>query len=158
MTVQPLPHTSDENLLAAISHFFGFLVALLVWAFQKDKSRYVRFQALQAMAFDVLVSVITVLLAGCFILLIAAILGISIGDIAIFSSQNNPTAEPVRMLVALLGGIPFLGFCLLFLIVAVISIARLVATIQTFLGNDFHYPWLGDFVARNLEPGAPKPD
>lgn len=39
--------SSDERLMAAVSHLFGLLVAIIVWATQKEKSIFVRFQAVQ---------------------------------------------------------------------------------------------------------------
>jgi uncharacterized membrane protein len=64
--------SSDKNFLAAISHFFGFLVALIVWLLQKEKLPFVRFQAVQAMAFDAVVSVIMILAVICMIGMINA--------------------------------------------------------------------------------------
>jgi uncharacterized membrane protein len=31
-------------------------------------------------------------------------------------------------------------------VIGIIFLARLIATIQTFQGKDFHYPWLGRLV------------
>jgi len=31
--------TSDERVMAALSHFFGLIAAVIVWATQKDRSR-----------------------------------------------------------------------------------------------------------------------
>src|SRR4030066_2593602 len=102
MTEQPLAPTSDESIMAAISHFFGFLVALIVWVTQKDKSRFVRFQAIQAMAFDLVVSVITFLIVGCMMVMIFGVLVLGVGGIALIGNQNNPTAEPLGILIALM--------------------------------------------------------
>jgi uncharacterized Tic20 family protein len=151
MTQQPLAPTSDEGLMAAISHFFGLLVALIVWATQKDKSRFVRFQAIQAMAFDLIVSVAVFLIVGCMMVAIFGVLALGIGDIAIIGSQSNPTAEPFRTLIALMTAVPLLIPCIIFPVVGIIFVARLIATIQTFQGKDFHYPWLGSLIERYQE-------
>lgn len=150
MTSQPITPTSDERLMAAISHFFGLLVALIVWVTQKDKSRFVRFQAIQAMAFDLIVSVVMLLAVGLVMLTVFGVLALGVGDIAVFGGQGNPTTEPVRTLVAWMAAIPFLIPCLLIPIAAIIFLARLIATIQTFQGKDFHYPWLGATVEHSL--------
>jgi uncharacterized Tic20 family protein len=150
MTLQPNIPTSDEGLMAAISHFFGLLIALIVWATQKDRSPYVRFQALQAMAFDLLVSVVIFLVVDCLITLVFAILAVGVGDIVLIGSSNNPSAEPIRVLVSLMTAIPFLIPCVIIPVAGAIFIARLVATIQTFQGKDFHYPWLGALVERSI--------
>ncbi len=148
MTQQALVPTSDEGLMAAISHFFGLLVALIVWATQKDKSRFVRFQAIQAVAFDLFVSVVVFLIVGCMMVAILGVLALGIGDIAIFGSQSNPTVEPFRTLIALMTAVPLLIPCIIIPVAGAIFVARLIATIQTFQGKDFHYPWLGSLVER----------
>jgi len=143
--------TSDESLMAAVSHFLGFLVALIIWATQKDKSRFVRFQALQAMAFDILVSVIVFLVVGCILALTLGLLGIGIGDIAILGSQNNPSAEPFRVIIALMTSVPLMIPCTVIPLIGIIFVARLIATIQTLQGKDFHFPWLGNLIERSME-------
>ncbi|MFZ2097878.1 MAG: DUF4870 domain-containing protein [Anaerolineales bacterium] len=148
MTDQFLSPTSNESLMAAISHFFGWLVALIVWATQKDKSPFVRFQAVQALAFDIITSIAVFLLVGCMVVFILGVLGLGIGDIAILGSQGNPTTEPVRIVIALITAVPLLIPCIFIPIAGFIFIARLIATIQTFQGKNFRYPWLGTLVER----------
>jgi len=151
MTEQTLAPTFDERLMAALSHFLGFFIALIAWATQKDKSRFVRFQAIQAMAFDLVVSVITFLIVGCMMVMIFGVLVLGVGGIALIGYQNNPTAEPLGILVALMTAVPFLIPCIILPLMGIIFIARLIATIQTFQGKDFHYPWLGALIERSLE-------
>jgi uncharacterized Tic20 family protein len=150
MTDQTQPRSSEENLVAALSHLFGFLVALIVWATQKDKSHFVRFQAVQAMAFDLVISGIILLTVVSMVLLIFGFLAIGIGDLALFGSQNNPMAEPFRVMISLMTAIPFLIACSMIPLVSTITVARLIATIQTFQGKEFRYPWLGAFVERSM--------
>jgi uncharacterized Tic20 family protein len=140
--------TSDESLLAAISHFFGWLVALIVWATQKDKSPFVRFQAIQALAFDLIINVAVFILVGCMMIVVFLVLGLGIGDIVVFGNQGNPTSESVRTVVALMTSVPLLIPCIFTPIAGFIFIARIIATIQTFQGKDFRYPWLGALVER----------
>jgi uncharacterized Tic20 family protein len=150
MIEQPQLPTSDERLIAALSHFLGFIIALIVWATQKDKSRFVRFQAIQAMAFDLIVSVITFIFVGCLMVLVFGLLALGVGNIAVLSNQSNPSVEPFRILISLMAALPFLIPCIIIPLVVIIFVARLIATIQTFQGKDFHYPWLGAWVERSL--------
>jgi uncharacterized Tic20 family protein len=150
MTDQPITITSDEGLMAAIAHFFGILVALIVWATQKDKSRYVRFQAVQAMAFDLVVSVFTFIVVGFIMAIVFGILALGIGNIAILGSQANPAAEPFLPFIALMAAIPLLIPCIIIPFILLILVARIVATVETIQGKDFHYPWLGKQVERML--------
>ena len=50
----------DENLMAAIAHagiLITVIVALIIWLTQKDKSKYVEFQAKQALVYQLIVAV-----------------------------------------------------------------------------------------------------
>ncbi|MGE5124026.1 MAG: DUF4870 domain-containing protein [Acidobacteriaceae bacterium] len=151
MTDQPEFPTSDERVMAALSHLLGFLVALIFWAFQRDKSRFVRFQSLQAMAFDLLVSAISILVIGGIITLAFGVVAVGIGDLAIFGSQNNPVVEPFGVLLAMMTALPFWIACIAIPLAGVIFVARLIATVQTFQGMDFRYPWLGNVIERSLD-------
>lgn len=155
MNGKPQMPTSDESLMAAISHFLGFLVALIVWATQKDKSRFVRFQSIQAMAFDLVVSVFVLLVVGGLLVLVFVLIAFGIGDLAILGSHNNPTAGPVRAFIALMAALPFLVTCTLIPMAAIIFIARLIATLETFQGKDFRYPWLGNLIERSINSKEP---
>jgi uncharacterized Tic20 family protein len=150
MVEQTIAPTSDERILAAISHFFGFLVALIVWATQKDKSRFVRFQSIQSMVFDLLITIIIFVTIGCLMVMIFGGVALGIGGTALIASQNNPTAEPTGIFIALMTAVPFLIPCIVIPLMGIIFVARLIATIQTFQGKDFHYPWLGSLVERSL--------
>lgn len=150
MTDQSAKPTSDESLMAAIAHLFGLLVAFIVWATQKDKSRFVRFQSVQAMAFDVATYVIMILVVGILAFFVFGVLAIGIGDLAIFGSQGNPTADTVRSAVAILAAVPFLIPCTILPVAGVLFVVRLIATIQTFQGKNFRYPWLGAVVEKSI--------
>jgi uncharacterized Tic20 family protein len=150
MTELTTTPTSDERILAAVSHFFGFLVALIVWATQKDKSRFVRFQSIQAMAFDLMITVIIFLTVGCMMVMIFGGVALGIGGTALISSQENPSSGLVGFFIAVMSAVPFLFPCIIIPLVLIIFAARLIATIQTFLGKDFHYPWLGTLVEQSL--------
>jgi uncharacterized membrane protein len=143
--------SSDESLLAAASHFFGFLAALVIWIVHKEKSRFVRFQATQAMAFGLFESAILFLVGSSTVMASLIVLVIGIGDIAIFGSQNNPTSDVARSLVALMGVVPLLLACVVLPIIGFLFIARIIATIRTFQGKNFHYPLLGDLIEQQLK-------
>jgi uncharacterized protein len=60
----PSPATKsvpDDNLMAAISHagilLLGVIIPLLIWVTQKEKSKYVEFQAKQALVYQLVVGV-----------------------------------------------------------------------------------------------------
>jgi uncharacterized membrane protein len=147
---QPLALTSDESLLAAISYFWGWMVVLIVWVTQKEKSRFVRFQAIQAMLFDLIVTVTFFLIIGCMMVFIFGVLAFGIGDLALVGSQANPLTAPFRTIIALMTAVPLIIPCILVPIAGIIFVVRLSATIQTYQGKDFHYPWLGRQIETSL--------
>ncbi len=150
MAGQPESVTSDESLLAGIAHLFGWLAALIVWATQKDKSRFVRFQAVQSMAFDALVFIFTLIALSIITVIIFGVLILGIGDLAVLGTQGNPGADTVRTVIAAMTATPFLLFCIFGPISLAILAARIVAAVQTFQGKNFHYPWLGTQVETRL--------
>jgi uncharacterized membrane protein len=83
--------------------------------------------------------------------MIFGVVALGVGGFALIGTQNNPTAGPAEVLIALMTAVPFLIPCIIIPLIGIIFVARLIATIQTFQGKDFHYPWLGSFVERSLE-------
>ncbi|MBN2501066.1 MAG: DUF4870 domain-containing protein [Anaerolineales bacterium] len=125
------PKSLEDKILAAISHFFNVIVAIIVWAVQKDKSKYVRFQAIQAAAYHILISIINAII---FTVAFAYIFTI------IFKSESLVIREDSLWKIAS----PFLLYIL------VLWLTRLIATICVLRGKDFRYPWLGKRVEKFL--------
>ncbi|MBI3760471.1 MAG: DUF4870 domain-containing protein [Chloroflexi bacterium] len=150
MTTEASP-TSDERLMAALAHFFGPIVALIVWATQKDKSRFVRFQSVQALAFDLTVVVVAFVVIGCFVALVfgTALLGTTGTFIA--ANQNQDSGGSILgLLVGLTFFLPFLAWCPMMILVISTLVARVIAAISVFQGKDFRYPVLGARVEKFL--------
>ena len=85
--------TSDERMLGALAHFFGIIGALIIWVLQKDKSRFVRFQAAQALAFDFVVTLLMMMFSLCFFgVMFLGIFGVTFASLnhAISSENFNP--------------------------------------------------------------------
>ncbi len=151
MTIgEPLETTSDERVMAALSHFFGIIAALIVWATQKDKSRFVRFQSLQAMAFDVVFIVLYVLLMFCAMSVVFMII-IAGGWL---TTQSTP---PNNLFPALELGMlaPFGIFACLMPLVLVAMLVRIVAAVSVATGHDFRYPLIAAQVDNFLKSSAP---
>jgi uncharacterized Tic20 family protein len=137
---------SDERMLAALSHFLGLIVALIIWATQKDKSRFVRFQAVQALAFDLAVMLLMGILFFClFGTMFIGMFGM------MFTAVNNSTSpqnfSPFVMF-------PFMFPSLMFTCILPFSfaflIAKIMAAVSVLNGNNFHYPFLGNQVEKFL--------
>ncbi len=147
---QPLS-TSDERLMAAVSHLFGLLVALVIWATNKDRSRYVRFQTTQSMAFDLVVMVVTFILVGCMMVGMLAVVALGTGGMILSVSPDGSAPEgPFALFIALMTSVSFLIPCIMVPYAMFLWVCRIVATLQTFQGKDFRYPWLGGQVERFL--------
>ena len=139
---------SDDHVLAAIGHFFGIMVAIVIWAVQKDKSEYVRFQAAQAIGFGLSNAIVGMIAVGlCLVVIFVYIF------LAIVSSFVTGSAEVPAILV------PFLNLtlkssrvlvCVIALYSLVMALARLIATISVLQGKDFRDPWLGKRVEKFL--------
>jgi uncharacterized Tic20 family protein len=137
--------TSDEKLISAIAYFFGILGALFVWIFQKDKSRFVRFHAAQALAFDFLVMGLSFLFVFClFGVIFIGMFG------SIFLAANTSASSDLPMLVLFPALMPFLIFSCVLPLALFFTIIRLIATVSVLSGSDFRYPWLGRQVEKYL--------
>jgi len=142
--VQDSP-TADERMLGALAHLFGIVGALIIWAIQKDKSRFVRFQAVQALAFDVAVMLFTGVLFFClFAVIFAGMFG------TMFVAFSNSSSENFAPFVVFPFMFPFLMFACISPVSLAILAARIIATLSVFSGNDFRYPLLGIQVEKFL--------
>jgi uncharacterized Tic20 family protein len=145
-SLDTLKPTSDERMMGALAHFFGLIGALIIWAIQKDKSRFVRFQAAQALAFDFIIMLLTFVLVFCS-------LGVMfIGMFGTIIAAANSSASPENFSPFML--FPFMFPWLMFACILPFStaffVARIVAAISVLNGNNFRYPWLGTKVENFL--------
>ena len=140
--------TSDEKMMGALAHVFGPLAAIIVWAIQKDKSRFVKFQALQALAFDVIVAVIM----GAFFLCIFGVVFLGMSG-SMFTIMNHPsTGNEVTPFFFLPLMFPFTIFGCIFPLSFILLIVRLIAAMSILNGKNYHYPvigkWLDNFIEK----------
>lgn len=141
----PTP-TSDEKLMSAIAYFLGIIGALLVWILQKDKSRFVRYHAAQALAFDFLVTVLAFVMFFC----IFGVMFVGLfGSILIAVSTASQT-DSAPLFVLFPAFMPFMVFTCAFPLSFVFMIGRLFAAISVLTGRDFRFPWLGRQVEKFL--------
>lgn len=150
--------SQDDRIMAAIAHatailpMIGAVVPVIIWATQKERSAFIRFQALQAAAYQ-----IAIVLAGfagmaCYMCSFFAMFGLTFGG-AIISDSKGGELSPVFAVGMFL---PF-GVMLLYLLSQLAMIAYgLLAAALTLTGRDFRYIWLGrrieEYLAR--QPGA----
>jgi uncharacterized Tic20 family protein len=152
--------TPDERILAALAHItilvplMGVIAPILIWVTQKDKSRYVGFQALQAVVFQLLLVLTWFLGMGCYM----ASFFISFIGMAGFGAGNpssTPTSSPGEVFGVVWVLIPFLVFGLMILAGLAFVIYGIIAAIQALRGTPFRYALIGDRVERFLQAGKP---
>ncbi len=137
--------SSNDKIMAALAHvsammpMIGVIAPIVIWATQKDKSEFVAFQAIQAVAYQLLMVFLYFVGMGCymgsfFLMFPAGILS--------SGSDVNPGA--------LLFFVPFLVFGCILLGGFFFVIYGIVAAILTFQGRDFRYVFLGNWIANYL--------
>ncbi len=113
---------SDDQLMAALAHagiLITVIVALIIWLTQKDKSKYVEYQAKQALVYQLVVAV-----------------GMTIAWVIVF----------VIGIITL--GIGFILFIPMMIVGAAAVLYGLYAAWETYQGKDFKYYMLGDMLAK----------
>jgi uncharacterized membrane protein len=145
LTQDQLGPTSDEKTMAALSHFFGWLVALIVYFTQREKSKFVRFQALQAIVFDAVVMIVTLVFISLVMLLFFAVM------MVIFLTAGlaaNSTSDPTgtTLFVVLITFLPMLPFLIFLPYSIAIMVFRVVAGVKTAQGQDYRHPVIGRLV------------
>jgi uncharacterized membrane protein len=139
--------TSDEKLMGALVYFLGAIVALIIWATQKGKSRFVRFHALQALAFDAVVMAASFFISFCLMTVIfTGMFGL------MFSAVNDPASiQQTPYLFMFPALLPFGIFACVFPFSIVVLFIRLFAAGSVLSGRDFRYPVLGRKVEQFLK-------
>ena len=139
--VEPALATSDQRLMAALAHFFGLIAALVIWATQKDKSPFLRFQALQALAFDVLLTAVFLVLTLC-------VMGVMFVGVLVLVAATKSTG-PQEGFISLGVGSMLLPMGVLFCLAPVSWAALLIRTIAAISvanGRNFRYPFIAGRV------------
>jgi uncharacterized Tic20 family protein len=141
--------TQDERVMAAVAHAtvifsaVGLIGPLIIWGTQREKSRFVAFQALQAAAYQFLL-----LLGG---LLAGALYVCSFLSLPVTALLSAPFDERAALCF------PFLGFSCTFGVLFLLMLAWmayvgywLFAAVSVLQGNDFRYVLLGPRLERYL--------
>ena len=145
-TTAPSP---EERLMAAIAHamiivyMIGIVGPLVIWITQKDKSRFVAFQALQALTYQLLVLVIYFFGFACYFCgIFSLVFGGAFIDSRIPGTVNLDMVMTLPVLIML--------FLLFFMLASIIY--GLVGAVIVLLGKDFRYfliaPLLESYLAR----------
>lgn len=141
----------DERVMAALAHvaailpLMGVIAPIIIWVTQREKSRYVAFQALQAVAYQLSMIVAWMIGMGCYFCSFFAMF------LSIPLASSSGTTPPVNTLFSLGFIIPFLVLGLIFLGVFAFMVYGIVGAINAFQGKPFGYVFIGQRVERFMQ-------
>jgi uncharacterized Tic20 family protein len=135
--------TPDERVMAALAHIsvllplMGTIAPIVIWVTQKDKSRFVAFQALQAMVFQLIMVAAWFVGMGCYM---ASFITTFVALPLASASGNDQSVPPVFALAFL---IPFLVFGFIFLCGFLFIVYGVIGAVMVFQGKPFRYILIG---------------
>jgi uncharacterized Tic20 family protein len=141
-----LETTTEERVFAAVSHgsavmmAWGVVIPLVIWILQREKSKFVKFHALQAMSFQLTQTPFSmVMMFGLMIVYFAVTLTTGFHS-AVIGADNMFGLFASQF--TLMAG--------MFLVMAVYPVIGLVAAALIFTKRDFRYPILGAWLEKYL--------
>lgn len=147
----PAP-TQNDKIMAALAHvsallpLMGVIAPIIIWATQKDKSEFVAFQALQAIAYQLLMILAWFVGMGCYMLSF-----FSTFLILPFAGSEDTPGSPLFVLGFL---IPFLIFGLIFIGGGLFIVYGVVGAIMALQGKNFRYAIMGKRLETYLQKNS----
>ena len=133
----------DERMMAGLAHAsiavfgMGIIGSVVLWASEKEKSRFVATQALQAMVYHIIGFCIFVVSMGCWLLLYFA----SFIPLMVSATQGSDEVPLVFIMAMVLMVVPLI-------FMGVWIAGGLWGAVRAFQGREFRYLALGDWVER----------
>lgn len=153
--------TQDERIMAALAHasvilpLWGLIGTIVIWATQRENSRFVGFQALQVITYQLVLIVFGFLGFGCYMCSFFGMFALM--PVGIVAAEGAPDAEGVvSMLVAMLT--TFFPFCVMGVIVLigiVFIVYGLYGAARVLQGHDFRYALVGRWLERYMSDSRP---
>jgi len=129
--------TSDERIMSALAHgaillpMWGTIAAIIIWVTQKEKSEFVRYQAMQAIAWQVTQIIVMFLGMGCYMCSFFTMIP------AMETMEHSSTGFPIFMIF------PFGTMGLVMLSMLAFIVVGIVAAVRSLQGRPFTYPIVG---------------
>ena len=139
MSENNIQYSSDERIFSSLAHaaivlpYIGLLAPLAIWITHREKSPWLRFQALQALVYQML-QFVFLLLGSCLI--------VPVFITAPFFWMDQPEKMFAQMFI-----VPFLPY----LFWGFLILGGLFGGLLCAFGKDFRYPILGNRIKRYLE-------
>jgi uncharacterized Tic20 family protein len=150
----------EDRWVAALCHasvvifMMGAIVPLVVWVTQKDRSKTLRFQALQGLVYQ-LVGTLSYFLIMMFMFLLGIGLIVFALLVGAMFPEGSGGSQDIGGVAAMVIGILFVLIMLVqfgsILIGPLYILLGLWGGLRTLRGVNFHYPFLGKFIERRLE-------
>jgi uncharacterized Tic20 family protein len=135
----------DERIMAAVSHAsiiaggFGIVAAAVIWLMQREKSSYVSLQSLQALAYQFIGMLVTLILWACW----GCFYGLSLIPMMKNPQEYEDAPPPIFWISLASTAIPLV-------IMGLWWLYGLYGGLRTLQGRDFHYSILGSMVERYI--------
>ena len=146
-----LTPTQDERVMAALSHIgvllpmMGVIAPIIIWVTQKDKSKYVAFQALQALVFQLSMIAAWFIGMGCYMF---SFFGTFFMIPFASSFESSQSVSPLFGLTFL---VPFLVFGAMFIGGFLFIVYGVIGAIMVFQGKPFRYMLIGKRMERFMQ-------
>lgn len=141
--------TQDDRILAALAHasvilpFWGLIGAIVAWVTQRGKSRFVGFQALQAVAYQLVLVLGGFLGFGCYT---SSLMGMFL----LIPAVRIRPGTAGEMLVMIVTFFPFCILGLSMLVGFAFVLYGLYGAVRVLQGHDFRYVLIGPWLERYL--------
>jgi uncharacterized protein len=141
--------TQEERITAALAHItaiiptMGIIAPIIIWVTQKEKSKFVNFQALQALVYQLLMLLLWFLMFGCYMGSMFLIIPLT----GAFTNSRFPNGVSGEIFVFF----PFCVFGFFILLQLFMIIYALVATVKVLQGKDFRYAVVADRLDKYLK-------
>jgi uncharacterized Tic20 family protein len=147
VAVQPAAHR-DDKLLAALSHalivvpWIGTVGAVVVYAVNRERNRWLAFQAVQAAAYQLLVTLATIVAWGCWTVFYLLSL------VPLMANPDAYAQPPWFFWVGLV------SMVVPFALMGLLALYGLYGALRTMQGRPFRYVVLGNWIARSIDGDA----
>ncbi len=139
--------TSEERLMAMLSHlsllFGGIILPIIFWATQKDKSRFIRYHALQSIFFQIAYVVLLVLLIVAFALF-AIFFGLGLG-ILTANTTSDPAAFPILIVLFVV-----LFYAAIFIFAFGLMGYSIYLAVKSYQGSYIKIPIIGNIIYKKV--------
>jgi len=141
--------TSDEKLMAMLSHlsvlFGGMILPIILWAVQKDKSKFVRYHSLQAIFFHIAYAGIIIILVVVMVI-VFAVFGVGLGAMSSNGhGHSDGGAFPVIMILLM---VVFYGGIFLTIFGAIAY--EVFIAIKAYKGSYIKIPVIGNIIYKKV--------